>query len=96
VTSFTVTGHRGQDVVSITWTDGVLSGDESACRMVRAIAEHSEGTYVPCPPAAGVSHDHLQNAWSTFALMHSVFSDTPRVTAGELPEVVLDIPNTVI
>jgi hypothetical protein len=55
--------------------------------LVADLARAYEGEYVSAPPSAGSTHDHLSNPWSSFALMHWVFSDTPRVTAGELPEI---------
>jgi hypothetical protein len=85
--TFTVTGHKGPHIAHMTWTDGVLSGDAADVRYLTEYAQALEGEFVSGMLGAGSTTEHLKNPWTAYNLMHLVFSDTPLVTAGALPEI---------
>ncbi len=88
MTTFTLTGPRGDQTVSMTWTDGELSGDPDAIAMVQLLAQGYEGHSISLTGTHRYTHhDHLSDPYSACAIMRSVFS-VPweiRMTEGGLP-----------
>jgi hypothetical protein len=70
---FTISGERGGEPCSVTWTDGELSGDAATVEWVQFFAQILEGQAVRLIPHLPTYHDHLSNVYSACALMRRVF-----------------------
>ena len=86
--SFTVTLQWMGQMHRITWADGeVTATDEMLLRQLRLEAEVHEGISVGLHPTGPfTSHHHLQNPWSTLALIQRL------VPPEEILEVTGDVP----
>ena len=87
MTSFTLRGQRGNQVVDLTWrSGGTLSGDADAAAMVRILAQSHEGQLVGPGGGPYTTHRHLRSPYSAYALMRMVFvGGRPELVAGGLP-----------
>jgi hypothetical protein len=84
MTRLTFTGERNGREISITWHDGMLSGDPEACGWIQRYATLLEGR--PIGPIGGPysSSSHLLNPYVAAELIRSVFPG--KVTMeGDLP-----------
>lgn len=89
MTSFSLTGMRNGQTVTVTWTDGRLSGDHDTVAWVEFLAEELDGTMQGPLGGPYTTTDHLASPYTARALMRSVFSGKP-VFSGALPPI--DLP----
>lgn len=94
MTTFSITGLRGgkegDTRVTVTWTDGELSGDEDAIAMIRELAWMNEGRSLRAIVGPITIHDHLSNPYTACMLIKSVFKLRTTTQIGSLPPI--DIP----
>jgi hypothetical protein len=84
MSTFTLRGHRGSQIIEMTWTDGQLTGDPEAIEMVQALAAAMEGQVVSSP-ADITTHDHLSNPASAASLMDMMFSSRSTCVYSDVP-----------
>lgn len=85
---FTLTGKRGGDAaVSVTWSDGLLSGDRDAVAAVRQLAVAYEGRTIGQAGGPYTTRGHLRSPYTARYLMQMVFSERPTLTAGKVPSI---------
>jgi hypothetical protein len=87
---FTISGERYGRHVSVTWTDGELSGDESTCGWIRQVAKMHEGRRVRPLVGPTTTHDHLSSPYSARVLIRLVFPGR-TMQEGSLP-LLPDVP----
>lgn len=87
-TRFTLSGPRAGKQISITWDDGVLSGDTGAVQALHLMAQAADQQLVGL---AGwwytfTTAEHLASPYSCRKLMLRLFDDRRQVVQeGELP-----------
>jgi hypothetical protein len=82
--SYTVRGLLNGERVTITWEDGVLSGDAVAVELLELRARALEGREVGPPTGPFTVRRHLANPLSTVFLIRALLGD--EITAsGEVP-----------
>jgi hypothetical protein len=93
MTTFSITGLRGgkeEDTrVTVTWTDGELSGDEDAIAMIRELAWMYEGQSLRAIVGPTTTHDHLSNPYTACMLIKRVFRTRTTTQIGSLPIITL-------
>jgi len=93
---FSLTGQRrgappDAKPVTVTWTDGALSGDDDAVKWLELLAQEFEGRTIRPFVGPMTTTDHLSSPYSAYMLMRSIFQRVPQPTlTGALPEI--DIP----
>lgn len=88
-TSFSVSGQRDGRLVTLTWTDGELSGDDPATvAWVKELAQLLEGTMQGQLGGPYTMTDHLASPYTARAIMRSVFRG-PTTFSGALPTIEL-------
>lgn len=75
--TFTLQGHRGGELITLTQTDGELSGDPDAVEWVENMAKWWEGSVISSP-ADKTSHDHLSNPSSAGSLIMAAQTLVPK------------------
>jgi|SRR5690348_9702140 len=94
--TFALTGARrgaAQDakLVTVTWTDGNLSGDDDAVKWLELLAQECEGRTIRPFVGPMTTTNHLNSPYSAYMLMRSIFQRTPQPKlTGALPEI--DMP----
>jgi hypothetical protein len=87
MSTFTLQGHRGSaGLITLTWTDGKLSGDPDAVHMVQILAAGYEGKPVGNSLYGFTTHNHLSSPYTAYQLMVPMFSDHPRML-GNFPKI---------
>lgn len=93
MTTFSISGQRNGRLVSVTWTDGKLSGDHDTVVWLEQLAQILDGTMQGQLGGPYTTHDHLSSPYTARSLMRSVF--TGKTTfAGKLPAI--DLPEGAI
>lgn len=87
--TFTITGQRDGRRISITWTDGALSGDAETVEWIEHLAAQLDGKSQRYGAAPATLHHHLHSPYSACGLIRSVFSG--RVEQDQ-PLPPLDLP----
>jgi hypothetical protein len=86
MTTFSYTASRGRRLVTLTWTDGVVTGDdEQAVAQVNAFAAGYEGSLSGPPNGPYTRKRHLDSPYTARVLLLLVLGHTARLTAGALP-----------
>jgi hypothetical protein len=89
MTTLSITGQRGDHFVTVTWTDGELSGDADAIAMLQLLAEEFEGRPLRAIVGPVTVTNHLSNPYTACALMKSVFKYGTVTQDGSLPEIII-------
>ena len=92
-TTFSISGERNRRHITITWTDGELSGDPPTVWWIRQYAQMLDGTMQGQVGGPYTTHDHLQSPYTARALIKSVFPG-PTTQHGHLPAI--DLPDGAI
>lgn len=87
MSTFSLSGNRRgrEDRVTVTWTDGVLSGDANAVAMIERLAKALEGTIQGMWGGPYTTKDHLASPYSALPLMRQVFIAGTVKQTGKLP-----------
>jgi hypothetical protein len=86
MTSFSYTASRGGHAVTLTWTDGIVSGDDAAAvAQVLRLAAGYDGALAGPPNGPYTRERHLDNPYTARVLLLLVLGHTARLTAGALP-----------
>jgi hypothetical protein len=88
MTSFSYTATHGGRVVTLTWTDGVVSGtDAAAVAQVLRLAAGYDGALAGPPNGPYTRKRHLDSPYTArvLLLLLLVLGHTARLTAGGLP-----------
>ena len=93
-TTFSITGLRGGKRLTVTWTDGALTGDADAIQMLKRLATGLDGALQGQPGGPYTTHDHLASPYTAAALMKTLFARGTTSMTGHLPP--LDIPDGAI
>ncbi len=89
MTTFAISGERNGRHITITWTDGELSGDPPTVWWLRQYAKMIEGTMQGQVGGPYTTHDHLASPYTACAIIKSVFPG-PTTQHGNLPTI--DLP----
>ena len=87
---FAITGERGGKFVTVTWTDGALSGDAEAVAALKRLAHALDGTLQGQLGGPYTLTDHLGSPYTACALMKRLFVRGTTDQEGKLPP--LNIP----
>lgn len=93
-TTFSITGLRGSKRVTVTWTDGALTGDTEAITRLKQMASALDGTLQGQPGGPYTMTDHLSSPYTACAMMKLLFERGTTTQHGKLP--LLDIPDGAI
>jgi hypothetical protein len=86
MTTFSYTATRGGRAVTLTWTDGVATGDDAqAVAQVKAFAAGYEGSLAGPPNGPYTTKRHLDSPYTARVLLLLVLGREARLTAGALP-----------
>lgn len=94
MTTFSITGLRGDKRVTIAWTDGKITGDADAVATLQAMADALEGTVQGQFGGPYTVTDHLSSPYTACAMMKLLFERGTTTQTGKLP--LLDIPDGAI
>jgi len=87
MTTFSITGQRGERTVTVTWTDGELSGDTDTIEMLKLIAEAYEGRPLRALVGPVTVYNHLSNPYTACTMIRSMFKRGTVRQDGSLPEI---------
>lgn len=85
-TTFSISGMRNGAHITVTWTDGALSGDADTAAWIETLATALDGTMQGQLGGPYTTTDHLSSPYTARALMRSVFPGTTTFT-GALPTI---------
>jgi len=94
MTTFAITGLRGGKRVTVSWTDGTLTGDAETIAWLKRLAAMFEGKMQGQPGGPYTYTDHLASPYTARVMMLSVFERGTTSQSGHLP--LLDIPDGAI
>ncbi len=94
MSSFSIIGLRGGKRVTVTWTDGALTGDAEAVTALKWLAQRLDGTLQGQPGGPYTMRDHLSSPYTACALMKLLFEQGTTTLRGRLP--LLEIPDGAI
>ena len=94
MTTFSITGLRGDRRVTIAWTDGTITGDAEAVAALKQMAQIFEGVPRGQPGGPYTTTDHLSSPYTACVMMRDLFERGSTTQHGSLP--LLDIPDGAI